>query len=81
MLISERLRLLRGWIAYYGRYERGALHPLFRYVNRTLVSWVMRKFKRFRYQTIQAGLFLQRLANERVSLYMHWQIGMAGMFA
>jgi len=30
--------LLRGWIAYYGRYAPSALYPLLRYVNQTLVA-------------------------------------------
>ena len=39
--------LLRGWIAYYGRYAPSALDPMLRYVNLTLRAWAMRKFKRF----------------------------------
>jgi RNA-directed DNA polymerase len=37
--------LLRGWIAYYGRYASSALYPLLRHINQMLVAWVMRKFK------------------------------------
>jgi hypothetical protein len=73
--------LLRGWIAYYGRYAPSALAPLLRYVNQTLLAWVMRKFKRFKGHRIQASQFLQRLAMERVDLFVHWQIGMVGTFA
>ena len=73
--------LLRGWIEYYGRYARSALYPLLRYVNQTLLAWVMRKFKRFKSHTIQASRFLQRLATERAGLFVHWQIGMTGTFA
>ena len=73
--------LLRGWIAYYGRYAPSALYPLLRYVNQTLVAWAMRKFKRFKHHKIQASQFLQRLATECVDLFVHWQIGMIGVFA
>ena len=73
--------LLRGWIGYYGRYARSALYPLLRYVNQRLVAWVMRKFKRFKRHKIQASQFLQRLATECVDLFVHWQIGMTGVFA
>jgi RNA-directed DNA polymerase len=73
--------LLRGWIAYYGRYAPSALYPLLRYVNQTLVAWALRKFKRFKHHQIQASQFLQRLATERVDLFVHWQIGMTGVFA
>jgi group II intron reverse transcriptase/maturase len=80
--IAQQLNpLLRGWIAYYGRYAPSALYPLLRYVNQTLVAWTMRKYKRFKHHQIQAGQFLQRLATECVALFVHWQIGMTGTVA
>lgn len=80
--IAQKLNpLLRGWIAYYGRYAPSALYPVLRYVNQTLVAWVMRKFKGFRSHKVQASQLLQRLVKEQVKLFVHWQIGMTGVFA
>jgi hypothetical protein len=80
--IAQKLNpLLRGWIAYYGRYAPSALYPLLRYVNQTLVAWTMRKFKRFKAHQIRASQFLQRLAAARRDLFVHWAIGMTGVFA
>ncbi|HYL12011.1 MAG TPA: group II intron reverse transcriptase/maturase [Terriglobales bacterium] len=80
--IARKLNpLLRGWIQYYGRYTPSALYPLYRYVNQTLLAWVMRKFKRFKHRTIAASQFLQRLAQTRADLLAHWQHGMIGAFA
>ena len=73
--------LLRGWIEYYGRYAPSALYPVLRYVNQTLVAWVMRKFKCFKNHKVQASQFLQRLAAEPVVLLVHWRLGMTGTFA
>src|SRR5713226_4441234 len=73
--------LLRGWIEYYGRYAPSALYPLLRHVNQTLVAWAMRKFKRFKDHKIRASQFLQRLATEHQALFVHWDIGMTGVFA
>jgi len=73
--------LLRGWTGYYGRYARSGLYPLFRYINLKLRTWVMRKFKRFKHHTVQASQFLQKLAKERVDLFVHWRIAVAGTFA
>jgi RNA-directed DNA polymerase len=70
--------LLRGWIEYYGRYAPSALYPLLRHVNRTLIAWAMRKFKRFKDHKVRASQFLQRLATEHRSLFVHWDIGMTG---
>ena len=72
--------LLRGWIAYYGRYAPSALAPLLRYVNLTLLAWAMRKFKRFKAHKVRASRFLQRLATDRPGLFVHWQLGMRGVF-
>jgi len=80
--IARKLNpLLRGWIEYYGRYTPSALYPLFMYVNQTLLAWVLRKFKRFKHRTIAASQFLQRLAQTRADLLVHWQLGMIGAFA
>jgi RNA-directed DNA polymerase len=73
--------LLRGWIAYYGRYAPSALGPLLRYVNQTLVAWAMRKFKRFKDHKLRASQFLHRLSVARKALFVHWAIGMTGTFA
>jgi hypothetical protein len=80
--IAQRVNpLLWGWIEYYGRYAPSALYPLLRYVNQTLVAWAMRKFKRFKDHKVRASQFLQRLAAERKDLFVHWAIGMTGVFA
>jgi RNA-directed DNA polymerase len=80
--VARRINpLLRGWIAYYGRYAPSALYPLLRYINLTLRDWVMRKFKRFAASKSRAGCFLKRLARENAYLFVHWRIGMTGTFA
>jgi group II intron reverse transcriptase/maturase len=79
--IARRLNpLLRGWIEYYGRYAPSALYPLLRHVNQTLVAWAMRKFQRFKGHKVRAGRFLERLAAEHRAIFVHWDIGMTGVF-
>ena len=73
--------LLRGWIAYYGRYMPSALRPFLRYVNLTMRAWAMRKFKRFAGHTTRTGRFLEKLSQTNPRLFVHWQIGMIGTFA
>jgi hypothetical protein len=41
----------------------------------------MRKCKRFKHHTINASQFLQKLAETRVDLFVHWPIATKGMFA
>ena len=80
--IAEQLNpILRGWIAYYGRYTPSALEPILSYVNTTLRAWIMRKFKRYTGRKTKAGHFLERLARECPDLFIHWKLGMSGSFA
>ena len=73
--------LLRGWIGYYGRYNRAALETMLRHVNLTLVGWAMRKFKRFQGRKVGAARFLEKLVRIQPALFEHWRIGMSGAFA
>jgi group II intron reverse transcriptase/maturase len=80
--IADRLNpLLRGWIEYYGRYTPSALSTMLRYVNQTLLRWVMRKFKRFKAHKVRASHFLQKLARDDTGHFVHWRVGMTGTFA
>jgi RNA-directed DNA polymerase len=63
--------LLRGWIAYYGRFTPSALGGLYSYVNQTVQAWIRRKFKRYGNATTATRL-LQRVAAQRAQLFVHW---------
>ena len=73
--------ILRGWLAYYGRFCRSAMYPVFRHFNKTLVSWAMRKYKRLKGHKIRAARFLEHLSETQSYLFVHWQQGMVGSFA
>lgn len=79
-LAKEFNPVLQGWINYYGRYSPSALYPFFRSFNRALVSWVMRKYRRFHRKKTNAGKFMQRIAENRPELFAHWRYGMTGVF-
>ena len=73
--------LLRGWMGYYGRYSPSALYPVFRQVNRTLVAWAMRKYKRLSGHRTRASLLLESIAEKSPRLFVHWRKGTVGAFA
>ena len=73
--------MVRGWIAYYGRYTRSALYPLAHYINQTLAVWMKRKYKRFHRRLGRARLFLKKIARENRRLFVHWQLGDGGALA
>jgi RNA-directed DNA polymerase len=66
---------IRGWINYYGRYYPTALRRVLGLLNRRLVRWVQRKYKRFRTRKRPAGLYLRALARGQPGLFAHWQAG------
>ncbi|WP_073617376.1 group II intron reverse transcriptase/maturase [Desulfopila aestuarii] len=65
---------LRGWINYYAKFYKSEMSKVFRVLNRILVKWVMRKFKKLRGQQRKATHCLGRFALRNSHLFAHWQI-------
>jgi RNA-directed DNA polymerase len=66
--------IIRGWISYYGKFYPSALHRPFEILNRRLLSWTRRKYKRFRNHKRQAGQWLRRTAQRNLDLFAHWKL-------
>lgn len=66
---------LRGWINYYGRFYKSAMYPVLRHMNRALIHWVRRKYKRFSRHRRRAEYWLGRIARREPQLFAHWQMG------
>jgi len=66
---------VRGWVNYYGRYYKSALTPVLRCLERSMVYWVRRKFKRFAGHRRQAAHWLGQVARRDPSLCVLWQMG------
>jgi hypothetical protein len=80
--IASKLNpILRGWIAYYGRFQPSALHPLYWHIDKLLVAWARKKYKRFRASWRQAGLFIEEVSRKCPKLFAHWKLGMAAASA
>ena len=67
---------IRGWITYYGKYYPTALCRVFRHLNRRLVRWGQRKYKRFKTHQGRTWHWLRRLARSQPGLFAHWAKGM-----
>jgi len=67
--------VLRGWLNYYGRFYPSDLRQLWRNINRYLVQWVRRKFKRLSQHKRRAKQYLDRLARANPHLFVHWELG------
>jgi RNA-directed DNA polymerase len=66
---------MRGWMAYYGRFYRSACYPILDHLNRVLVRWAMRKYKRFRGRWLRAYRWLGRIAVRDRELFAQWSFG------
>jgi RNA-directed DNA polymerase len=66
---------VRGWVDYYGRFYRSALTPVLRHLERALVRWACRKYKRFRGHVTNAAHWLGRVARRDPHLFVLWQVG------
>jgi len=67
--------VIRGWINYYGSFYKSALYKTLRHLNRTLVRWAIRKYKRLRGHRRRAEYWLGRIAKRQPQLFPHWQMG------
>jgi RNA-directed DNA polymerase len=66
---------VRGWVQYYGRFYRSALTPVLRCLERALVYWARRKYKRLRRHRRRAEHWLGRIARRVPQLFVLWHIG------
>ncbi len=67
--------VVRGWTNYYGRYYPSKWKQVLRALDRALVTWVCRKFLRFRRRERAATHWLGRIARRHPNLFAHWKLG------
>ena len=70
--IARRINpVVRGWMRYYGRFNRSVLYPLFQRINAYLVRFLRNKFKRVRsFKKAKAGW--QRIIDQSPKAFAHW---------
>lgn len=68
--------VVRGWINYYSRFYKSQLYGVLRHLDRSLIFWVRRKYKKMTRHKQRASTWLARLARKRPELFAHWQMGL-----
>ena len=63
---------VRGWMAYYCRFRGSEFQPVAKYIDRLIVRWAMRKYKRLRGHKTRAFAWLDRVKRTRPRLFTHW---------
>jgi RNA-directed DNA polymerase len=66
---------VRGWVEYFGRFYRSECCAVLQHLNRVLVRWARRKFKRFHRSWHAAEVWLRGVARRSPSLMAHWAAG------
>lgn len=64
---------INGWINYYGKFYKSELYPVFAHLNRLLVRWVMRKYKRLKGHQRNATYWIGKVAKREPHLFPHWR--------
>jgi len=67
--------VLRGWVNYYGRFYKSAMHSVMRHMNRALIHWARRKYKKLSHHRRRAEYWLGKIAKREPRLFVHWQMG------
>jgi RNA-directed DNA polymerase len=67
--------VIQGWINYYCKYYPSAFQPIANHLDRFLVRWVMRKFKRFRGHQCRTLHWLGQIAKRQQYLFPDWRAG------
>ena len=65
---------IRGWLNYYGKYNRSALYPVLQLLNTKLAGWAKRKYKNLRGK-MQAICWIEKKARMQPGIFAHWQAG------
>lgn len=67
--------LIRGWINYYGKFRRSLLHKVFKLLNKRLVRWARKRYKRYKTSINRAYKWFERVKEQYPNLFYHWQMG------
>jgi len=67
--------IIRGWINYYGHFYKSELYAVLRHMDRALIRWVRRKYKKLQRHQRRATYWLGRIARREPELFSHWQMG------
>ena len=75
-MIAESLNpILRGWMNYFGRFNRSAMKRALDCVQRRLIKWAMCKYKNFRGHRRRAEEWLNLVRKREPSMFAHWALG------
>lgn len=71
--LAKRINpIVRGWLNYYGRFNRSCMYKLLTIIEARLVRWVMNKYKKLKYRKGKAWKWLKQYREQRAYEFVHW---------
>ena len=64
-----------GWINFYGKFYKSEMYSTLRHINKALIMWARKKYKRLARHKKRAEYFLGRIAKQNPKLFKHWELG------
>ena len=68
----QMIASVRGWLNYYGKFNRDSLISTLQALNHALVRWAFRKYKRFKGSIKRGWMWLIRVYQKNPKLFYHW---------
>jgi len=65
--------MIRGWINYFGKFRISMLHKVFRLLNKRLVRWARKRYKRYKTSLKRGFQWLKTVQEQYPTLFYHWQ--------
>ena len=65
--------IVRGWVNYYGRFYKSELYSVLKHMNRALVRWVRRKYRKIARHGRCATCWFDKIARREQNLFVHWK--------
>lgn len=69
---------IRGWVNYYGKFRKSAMNPVFCLLNKRLIRWARKRYKRYKTSIKRAFQWFTRIREQFPGLFYHWKIGLTG---
>jgi RNA-directed DNA polymerase len=66
---------IKGWINYYGKFYKSEMYSTLRHINKALIMWARRKYKKLARHKKRAEYLLGRIAKQNPGLFKHWELG------
>ena len=65
--------VIQGWMNYFAKFYKSAMYPTLRHLDRYLIRWATRKYKKLYRHRQRAEHWLARIAQSRPGLFAHWR--------